>query len=175
MDMHGHVFLSDFGVSASLKKGEKRGTIVGSPCWMAPEIMNQSGHDYKADIWSVGITGIELAMGNAPYHELPAMKVVIEILNNSPPELPEDAPFSNLFRKFLAACLKKEPSQRPTVDELLQQHAAFFDQAKEPAYLQTKFLSGLAPISERVDQKLQGAGDEFIETLNRLHSKARAS
>lgn len=87
MDMDGDVFISDFGVSASLKKGQKRKTFVGSPCWMAPEVMEQTGHDYSADIWSVGMTAIEIAQGDAPYADLPAMKVILSIINEPPPRL----------------------------------------------------------------------------------------
>ena len=88
--MKGGVFLSDFGVSAHLKKGEKRGTLCGSPCWMAPEVLEQTGHDFKADIWSMGITAIELALGQAPYAtELP-MKVIMNILDKDPPNLPSN-------------------------------------------------------------------------------------
>ena len=62
MDNDGRIFLSDFGVSAHVKAGQKRQTFVGSPCWMAPEVMEQSdGYDIKADIWSLGITAIELS------------------------------------------------------------------------------------------------------------------
>lgn len=61
LDMEGNVYIGDFGVSENVKKGQKKKTFVGSPCWMAPEIMDQSGHDFAADIWSIGVTAIELA------------------------------------------------------------------------------------------------------------------
>jgi len=86
MDLEGQIFLSDFGVSAHIKSGTKRQTFVGSPCWMAPEVMEQSdGYDFKADIWSLGITAIEIANGDAPNSELPAMRVLLAILNSPPP------------------------------------------------------------------------------------------
>lgn len=62
--------LADFGLSSKLKKGQKRHTFVGSPCWMAPEMLddNGEGYDLKADIWSLGTLAYELAYGNPPYY-----------------------------------------------------------------------------------------------------------
>ena len=87
LDSMGKVWLSDFGVSATLKKGQKRGTFVGTPSWMAPEVCTQSGHNQSADIWSIGITVIEIANGSAPYSDLRPMEVLIKIVEGEPPTL----------------------------------------------------------------------------------------
>jgi len=132
--MDGNVNLSDFGVSAHYKTGHKRQTFVGSPCWMAPEIMESQntneGYDFKCDIWSLGITAIELTRGEAPNSELPAMRVLIAIMNGEPPTVNKYETFwSQEFKDFVAACLVKNPSLRPSCSELLEKHKKFLSQA----------------------------------------------
>lgn len=142
MDLEGNIFLSDFGVSAHVKAGHKRQTFVGSPCWMAPEVMEQNdeGYDFKADIWSLGITAIELAQGDAPNSELPAMRVLLVILNSSPPTLSKHEDWSIEFRNFVSSCLQKDPEKRMSTQQLLQEHKQFFSKVKDSSYIKENLL-----------------------------------
>ena len=81
MDDQGNVYLCDFSVSAFVYKGQKRNTFVGSPCWMAPEIMEQGdGYDIKADIWSLGILCYEFLFGNPPFEEISSSDTYMRII-----------------------------------------------------------------------------------------------
>ena len=168
LDWDGHVMLADFGVAAQLERGGSwgnklvsRNTFVGTPCWMAPEVMEpERGYDWRADIWSFGITLLELAHGHAPFAKLPPMKVLMMTLNNPPPTLDQSPDskkhFSKAMRDIVAKCLMKSPSERPTAGQLLEHK--FFKTAHDAHYLHRHVLEGLPPVPQRVEMMKQAHG-----------------
>ena len=113
--------LADFGVSVQLENTiSKRQTVIGTPFWMAPEVIQQNNYDCKADIWSLGITAIELAEGLPPYADIHPMRAIFMIPNRPPPRLKDESKWSKEFVDFIARCLVKNPEERLSAHELLE-------------------------------------------------------
>lgn len=109
----GHVKLADFGVSAELTNTiNKRKTVVGSPFWMAPEVIRESHYDGKADVWSLGITAIEMAEGRPPHANLNPLRAIFVIPSKPAPTLADPDNWSPEMLDFIRCCLHKDPAQR---------------------------------------------------------------
>lgn len=114
----GKILLCDFGVAAHLQTNNKRSTFIGTPLWMAPEVITDGKlYDTKADIWSLGVTLYEIATGNPPYFGMEPLRACALIPTSAPAKL-EGGVWSSAMREFLSLCLVPEPDQ-VSLDHLL--------------------------------------------------------
>lgn len=151
----GEIKIGDFGIAANLlENGQRkraRFTVIGTPCYMAPEVLKEEeGYTEKADVWSLGITAIELALGAAPYSNLYPLEVIVKIVNSPPPQLPDEPRFSAAFKDFVKQCLVHSPAKRPSARQLLDHK--FFKQVKDVHQLTGKLIAGLPPLENRFQQ-----------------------
>eukprot|EP01102_Stenamoeba_stenopodia_P013823 TRINITY_DN452_c0_g2_i1.p1 TRINITY_DN452_c0_g2~~TRINITY_DN452_c0_g2_i1.p1 ORF type:complete len:562 (+),score=122.74 TRINITY_DN452_c0_g2_i1:294-1979(+) len=131
---YGEAKLADFGVSEQLTSTiTKRNTIIGTPLWMSPEVIQGKGYNSKADVWSLGITAIEMAEGLPPNAEMHPMRAIFLIPMQPPPTLAEPTDWSREFNDFLTKCLVKNPEDRASAEELLNH--PFIKGAKGPAVM----------------------------------------
>mmetsp|Transcript_13139 Transcript_13139/g.30225 ORF Transcript_13139/g.30225 Transcript_13139/m.30225 type:complete len:875 (-) Transcript_13139:54-2678(-) len=181
IDQKFRVKVTDFWKSSSLEhKGadsfrrKKVMTFVGTPCWMAPEVIEQEGgYDNKADIWSFGITLMELANGKTPYDKQKPLKVLKLIMCNDPPQL--EGNFSSELKQIVKSCLIKEPpSERPSAEALLS--LPYWKHAKAPeGYtlfdLHLNAEKGVVDLSEQqVEEWMVEEWDFPLEALQNLEN-----
>ena len=154
--------LADFGVSGTLSKDTaQRHTVIGTPFWMAPEVIQETGHNYKADIWSLGITLIELAEGHPPLCNLHPLRAIFVIPSRPPPSFTDKSKWSPEMNEFLALCLTKDPNQRPTAKQLLL-HPWLLKYASSTGAI-------LKPLIEISDDAVKAAGGRDA-ALNALYA-----
>jgi len=117
---NGDVKLADFGYAAQLTQTkQKRTTIVGTPYWMAPEVIRGQNYDTKFDIWSLGIMVMEMLEGEPPYMEFPPLRALFLITTKGVPPLKNPQGHSSELQSFLNLCLEKSPEARGSADQLL--------------------------------------------------------
>lgn len=159
--------LADFGVSGTLSKDTaQRHTVIGTPFWMAPEVIQETGHNYKVDIWSLGITMIELAEGHPPLCNLHPLRAIFVIPSRPPPTFTDKTAWPEDMNDFLAQCLTKDANQRPTAKQLLT----------HPWILRHQAIDGtvLKPLIEISDNAIKAAGGRDA-ALNALYDDSDGS
>lgn len=175
MNASGKVKIADFGVARELNAQKRRFSVVGSPYWMAPEVITakEGGlYNEKADIWSLGITAIELAKGLPPRASEKAMKVLVSIPTSPPPKL--EGPFSAPFKDFVSQCIKLNPVERPSAKDLLNH--PFITQSVDPSTIvnilerHKKWLEANPPKTENTDPQ-SGPTTGSIQATSALMSE----
>jgi len=166
LDKDGTCCLGDYGVSSVIKK-EGNNTFVGSLCWMAPEVALNLEYNYKIDIWSLGITAIELANGKPPYLNLPPIQFVEISKSNKIPTLNDEIfKFSDEFKNFINSCLIKDPKKRPDAKQLLEEHKNFLDKGKDNKYIFENILKKCPNLHDIFPQMLKEEEQTFVQGNN---------
>ncbi|MGH0132952.1 UNVERIFIED_CONTAM: hypothetical protein FKN15_051170 [Acipenser sinensis] len=158
------VMLADFGVSAkNTKTLQRRDSFIGTPYWMAPEVVmcetsKDRPYDYKADIWSLGVTLIELAEIEPPHHELNPMRVLLKIAKAEPPTLSQPSKWSAEFKDFLRKALDKNLDNRWNANQLLQH--PFVTSVVDNKPLRELIAEAKAEVTEEIEEGKEEDDDE---------------
>lgn len=162
LNTQGHAKLADFGVAGQLSDTmAKRNTVIGTPFWMAPEVIQEIGYDCVADIWSLGITALEMAEGKPPYGDIHPMRAIFMIPTKPPPSFREPDQWQPEFIDFVSRCLVKNPEERATASELLQHQ---FIHGAQPSSILRNMLEEAMEIRESQNSNRQNQIKHITES-----------
>jgi len=157
LNTEGQAKLADFGVAGQLTDTmAKRNTVIGTPYWMAPEVIQEIGYDCVADIWSLGITALEMAEGKPPYGDIHPMRAIFMIPTKPPPSFRKPDKWSTEFVDFVSQCLVKNPDLRTNAAKLLNHD---FIKHREASNVLYSMLQEAREIQE-AQQNILANGDE---------------
>ncbi|MCI4376318.1 hypothetical protein PGIGA_G00187030 [Pangasianodon gigas] len=174
----GDVKLADFGVSAkNTRTLQRRDSFIGTPYWMAPEVVmcetsKDRPYDYKADIWSLGITLIELAQIEPPNHEMNPMRVLLKIAKSEPPTLMQPSRWSPEFSDFLKKALDKNVDHRWSSTQLLQHPFVLSVNDNKP--LRELIAEAKAEVFEEIEEGKEEEEEEETDTQTDVRGHKRA-
>ena len=156
----GEAKIADFGVSAKvLSTYGSMDSVIGTPFWMSPEILSRKKYTSKTDIWSLGITAIEMAEGEPPYSKLHTWMAMQKIRDNPARGLSQPSRWSEMFNDFVSLCLRVDPDERPTAEDLLQ-HPLIKDNPKSLKLLVAKYRELIEEARNNKAKKLKQRIDE---------------
>ncbi|XP_037321961.2 STE20-like serine/threonine-protein kinase isoform X2 [Pungitius pungitius] len=168
LSLNGEVKLADFGVSAkNTKTFQRRDSFIGTPYWMAPEVVmcetsKDRPYDFKADIWSLGVTLIELAQIEPPNHEMNPMRVLLKIAKAEPPTLMHPSRWSLEFNDFLRRALDKNVDNRWGTQQLLQH--PFVTSVTDSKPLRELIAEAKAEVTEEIEDSKEEEEEEEPDT-----------
>ncbi|XP_060716382.1 STE20-like kinase b [Tachysurus vachellii] len=179
LSLDGQVKLADFGVSAkNTKTLQRRDSFIGTPYWMAPEVVmcetsKDRPYDYKADIWSLGVTLIEMAQIEPPNHEMNPMRVLLKIAKADPPTLMQPSKWSPEFSNFLKHALDKNLDNRWSAAQLLQH--PFVSNVTDNKPVRELIAEAKAEVTEEIEESKDDEEEDDHEGQLLLPGHKRAS
>ncbi|SCW04443.1 LAFE_0H13630g1_1 [Lachancea fermentati] len=164
LSMNGDIKLTDFGFCAQINEVNlKRTTMVGTPYWMAPEVVSRKEYGPKVDIWSLGIMIIEMIEGEPPYLNETPLRALYLIATNGTPELKDPESLSEGLKTFLKWCLHVDPEERAAAADLLQDPFISIYADNNDSLAPLVKLARMKKLAEKIESDDDESGDDTAE------------